>query len=135
MRWLWLDFVKKYRSDHPNLSWKAALKAASGPYAKAKKDDARKGVSIPKERKPKKKKEDRTPNSCECFEEKVPMSKGVRKKVKHECGICETRKLTPKKKKPLRMKKKQKKRKAGSSSSKRQTVEPVKRKNKRTLDL
>ena len=132
----WIDFVRKYRKDHPSLSWKAALKASSGPYTTQKKKDSKSGVRLPKARKSKREKKERTPNSCECFEEKVPLSKGVSKKVKHECGICDTKKLTPKKQKPFRMKKKRRTRKGPTSSStKRQTGGRAKRKTKRTLDL
>ena len=130
----WISFVKKYRSDHPNLSWKAALKAASGPYKKQKTDDKRKGVKIPKLR-GKKKKEgeyERRPNSCDCFHEKASMPKNAKKKVKHECGICERQALTPKKTRVLRKKKRKKR--ATSSSSKRQTEGSAKRKG-RKLDL
>jgi len=133
----WIEFVRKYRKDHPSLSWKSALKAASGPYAKQKKKDAKSGVRLPKVRKSKKEKKERTPNSCECFEELVPLTKGVSKKVKHECGICETKKLTPKKQRPFRMKKRRKRKGPTSSSTKRPTAGRAKRKRntKRTLDL
>ena len=120
----WIAFVKKYRADHPSMSWKAALKAASGPYKEQKGKEKKSGFKPPKLRKSKKAVDERRPNSCDCFHDKVKMS--TKKKVKHECGICE-RQSKPKKAKVYRRTKR-----STSSSSRPKTDGSAKR---RKLDL
>jgi hypothetical protein len=85
----WVDFVKRYREDHPNLSYKKALSAASEPFKKHKKTQK---YSEPKlKRRNSKKKEKEEDEGCHKIE-KVSVQKRLKDTIKKECGICAKRK-------------------------------------------
>jgi hypothetical protein len=85
----WIDFVKKYREDHPNLSYKKTLSAASEPFKKHKR---RQKITEPKLKRRKSKTKDKE-HDCGCHKiVKISVKKTLRDRVKKECGICEQRK-------------------------------------------
>ena len=85
----WIDFVKKFREDHPNLSYKKALSAASAPFKTHKR---RQKVTEPKLKRRKSKTKDKE-HDCGCTKiVKISVKKTLRNRVKKECGICEKHK-------------------------------------------
>ena len=89
----WLQFVKKFREDHPHMSYKAALKASSAPF---KEHTKKQKYEEPKLKRAKKKKNE--PEDCGChFETKAKLSKSLRDKIKKECGVCVRKTGAPKK--------------------------------------
>ena len=88
----WLDFVAKYREDNPHMSYKAALKACSGPFKTHKKKQKYEEPKLKRKKKKKCGEED-----CGCYiviTQKV--GKSLRDKIKKECGFSDRKKGDPK---------------------------------------
>ena len=129
----WIEFVKEWRKDNPNVSYRQALTRCKEPWKKYK----QKQKIAPSKAKAKPKTKE---NDCGCDEVvNVPVKKRLKMAVIKECGVCEKRKRNgPKTKRGPAKKKCKTKRKqnTGSGSSEPPTdvaAKPKRRKRKKRI--
>ena len=98
----WLEFIKQFKSGHPNVSWAEAMKQCRAPWAAEKKRQKH----LPKYR-------GKPHIAGECYEETKPakLSKRLRERIKEECNL---QKLRDKPRKMCGVPKKRKKKKGTS---------------------